>query len=217
MVNMSRYLFSYIIQFILNISFRTSTINIHGKKYLDGAVKSNSPLLLCVWHGRLIYDIYFFKKKQYNLWALISTHRDAEVLANIMKRWKFNLVRGSSTRGWKHAIVEIQKKLKDPTSIVAVTCDGPKGPAKIAKPGSIKLALKNNAQIITMSSTCSKFFEFNSWDNFRIPKPFSKIDIHFSPLLDIDENKLETMGDSEYLTEFISEFEQKIDKEYANG
>ena len=134
-----------------------------------------------------------------------------------MKRWKFNLVRGSSTRGWKHAIVEIQKKLKDPTSIVAVTCDGPKGPAKIAKPGSIKLALKNNAQIITMSSTCSKFFEFNSWDKFRIPTPFSKIDIHFSPPLDIDENKLETMGDSEYLTEFISEFEQKIDKEYANG
>ena len=213
---MVRFLFSYIIQIILNISFQTSTIKIHGKQYLDKAVESSSPLLLCVWHGRLIYDIYFFKNNKYNLWTLISTHRDAEVLAHIMRRWKFNLVRGSSTRGWKHAIVEMQKKLKDPSNIVALTCDGPKGPAKIAKPGSIKLAVKNNAKIITMSSSCSSFFEFNSWDNFRIPKPFSKINIHFSPPLDIDENKMETMGDSEYLTEFITTFEEKIDKEYLN-
>ena len=213
---MRRFLFSYIIQIIINISFKTSSIRIHGKQYLDDVVASNSPLLLCVWHGRLIYDVYFFKNKKYNLWALISTHRDAEVLAHIMKRWNINLIRGSSTRGWKHAIGEMQKKLKDPQSIIAVTCDGPKGPAKIAKPGAIKLAVKNNGKIITMSSTCSRFFEFNSWDKFRIPKPFSKIDLHFSPPMNIDETKMESMQESEYLTEFINEFEQKIDRGDSN-
>jgi len=214
---MRSFLLSYIIQIILNISFKTSRVRIHGKQYLKDTNNSNCPILLCVWHGKLIYDIYFFKNKHYNLWALISSHQDAEVLAKIMKRWKINLIRGSSTRGWKHAIVEIQKKLKDTSSIIAVTCDGPKGPPKIAKPGSVKLALKNNAKIITMTSTSSKFFEFNSWDKLRIPKPFSEIDIHFSPPLDIDENKVNAMGESEYLTKFINQFEQKVDKEYTNG
>jgi len=194
-----------------------SRIKIHGQEHLENANNSNSPILLCVWHGRLIYDVYFFKNKNYNLWALISNHQDAEVLAKIMKRWKFNLIRGSSTRGWKHAIIEIQKKLQNTSSIIAVTCDGPKGPAKIAKPGSVKLALKNNAKIITMTSTSSKFFEFNSWDKLRIPKPFSKIDIHFSPPLDIDEKQVDNMGESEYLTDFINQFEHKIDQEYLNA
>ena len=146
---MHSFLLSYIIQIILNISFKTSQVRIHGKQYLKDTNNSKCPILLCVWHGRLIYDVYFFKNKHYNLWALISSHQDAEILAKIMKRWKINLIRGSSTRGWKHAIVEIQKKLKDTSSIIAVTCDGPKGPAKIAKPGSVKLALKNDAKIIT--------------------------------------------------------------------
>ena len=214
---MRSFLLSYIIQIILNISFKTSQVRIHGKQYLEDTNNSESPILLCVWHGRLIYDVYFFKNKNYNLWALISGHRDAEVLARIMNRWKINLIRGSSTRGWKHAIVEIQKKLQDTSSIIAVTCDGPKGPAKIAKAGSVKLALKNNAKILTMTSVCSKFFEFNSWDKLRIPKPFSKIDIHFSPPLNIDEKQVNEMGESEYLTDFINQFEQKIDKEYLNA
>ena len=214
---MRSYLLSYIIQIILNVSFKTSQIKIHGKEYLEDTNNSNNPILLCVWHGRLIYDVYFFKNKNYNLWALISNHQDAEVLAKIMKRWKFNLIRGSSTRGWKHAIIEIQKKLQNTSSIIAITCDGPKGPEKIAKPGSVKLALKNNAKIITMTSTSSKFFEFNSWDKLRIPKPFSKIDIHFSPPLDIDEKQVDEMGESEYLTNFINQFELRIDREYLNA
>ena len=214
---MKKFVLSYIIQIILNISFRTSKISVNGKDHLDNVIASDFPVLLCVWHARLMYDIYFFKNKKYNLWALISTHSDAEVLAKIMNRWKINLIRGSSTRGWKHAIIELQKKLKDSSNIVAVTCDGPKGPAKLAKPGSVKLAIKNNAKIITMTATSSKFFEFNSWDRLRIPRPFSKINIHFSTPLDIDENQVKTIGEVEYLTEFINQFEQKIDMEYSNG
>ena len=209
-------LLSYIIQIIFNIAFGTSTIKVHGEKYLKDLMKSSSPILLCAWHSRLIYSVYYFKNKDYNLWALISMHRDAEILAKILTRWKLNIIRGSSTKGWKHAIGEMQKKLEDCNNIVAITNDGPKGPPKIAKSGSVKLALQYHAKIITMTATSSKFFEFNSWDKFRIPKPFSAIDIHISPPLEIDENKIETMDDSEYLSDFMNEFEQNIDRKYAN-
>jgi len=213
---MREFLLSYIMQIILNISFRTSKVIIHGQEYLTTENKSNSPVLICTWHTRLIYAVYFFKNPKYNLHALISGHRDAEVLARIMSRWNIKLIRGSSTRGWKHAIVQMQKTLKDSTSVLAVTNDGPKGPPKIAKAGSVKMAIKNNAKMIMITAHSSKFFEFNTWDKFRIPKPFSTINIHLSTPLEIDEEKVSEVGDSEYLTEFMNQFEKDVDQKYSN-
>ena len=69
--------------------------------------------------------------------------------------------------------------LKNPSAIIAITNDGPKGPAKIAKSGSIALALKYNAHIIAMSCCASKYWRLPSWDKTMIPKPFSTIYIQF--------------------------------------
>ena len=136
-------LLSYIIQFILNTVFKTSTINVHGEQYLKDSISSESPTMICVWHCRFLYSVYFLKKNNYNIWALSSTHKDSEILAKVLKRWEVNLIRGSSTTGWKNAIVEMKKKLEDSNSILALTNDGPKGPPKIAKSGSVKLAMKH--------------------------------------------------------------------------
>ena len=208
---------SYIIQIILNIVFKTSTMKIHGEEYLKDSIESISPTMVCSWHSRFFYAIYFLKKNDYNVWALSSTHKDSEVLAKVLKRWKVNLIRGSSTAGWKNVIVQIKDKLQDSNTMIALTNDGPKGPPKIAKPGSVKLAIKQNANIITMTATSSKFFEFNTWDKIRIPKPFSTINIHISKSLPLDEDKINSIGDVEYLSAFMNEFEQNVDREYANG
>ena len=210
-------LLSYIVQIIINISFKTSRVIIHGEEHLINANKSKSPVLICTWHARLIYAVYFFKNPTYNLSALISEHQDAEILAKVMSRWKMKLIRGSSTRGWKRAIIQMQKQLKNTTTVLAVTNDGPKGPPKIAKSGSVKMALKNNAKIIVISGVSSKFFTFNTWDKFRLPKPFSIINIHLSEPLEIDEDEINQNGDSEYLTKLMNNFEKDVDKIYSNG
>ena len=213
---MKRSLLSYIVQVILNIVFKTSKINVHGEQHLKDSITSKSPTMICVWHCRFLYSIYFLQNNNYNVWALSSTHKDSEILAKVLKRWKVNLIRGSSTSGWKNAIIEMKDKLEDSNSIIALTSDGPKGPPKIAKPGSVKLAIKQNANIITMTATSSKFFEFNTWDKLRIPKPFSTIHMHISKPMPIEENKINQMGDVEYLSDFMNEFESSVDREYAN-
>ena len=214
---MKHSILSYLVQFILNIAFKTSKFNIHGEENLKDSIASDSPTMICVWHSRFLYSVYFLKDNNYNIWALSSTHKDSEILAKVLKRWKVNLIRGSSTRGWKNAIVEMKKKLEDSNSIIALTNDGPKGPPRIAKPGSVKLAVKQNANIITMTATASKFFELKSWDKLRIPKPFGTIDLHISAPLPLDENQIDEIGDVKYLSNFMNEFEQKVDREYAGG
>ena len=213
---MKSFFLSYIIQFILNLVFKTSKIIVHGEENLTNSITSDSPTMICVWHSRFLYSVYFLQSNNYNIWALSSTHKDSEVLAQVLKRWKVNLIRGSSTRGWKHAIVEMKEKLNNSDTIIALTNDGPKGPPKVAKPGSVKLAIKQNANIITMTATASSFFEFNTWDKLRIPKPFSTIHMHISKPMPIDEDKIDQMGDVEYLSDFMNEFERSVDREYAN-
>tara|TARA_B100001250_G_scaffold409030_1_gene432545 strand:+ start:560 stop:1204 length:645 start_codon:yes stop_codon:yes gene_type:complete len=210
-------LLSYLVQFILNFVFLTSKIRVHGEQHLKDSISSDHPTMICVWHGRFLYSIYFLQHNNYNVWALSSSHKDSEVLAQALQRWKVNLIRGSSTRGWKHAIVEMTKKLQNSENTLAITNDGPKGPPKIAKPGSVKLAVKYNANMITMTGVSSKYFEFKTWDKLRIPKPFSTIDIHISKPLSIDKDKIEEVGDVEYLSNFMNEFERSVDKKHSNG
>ena len=213
---MKHSILSYLVQIILNIAFKTSKFNVHGEKHLKDSITSNNPTMICVWHSRFLYSVYFLQNNNYDIWALSSTHKDSEILAKVLKRWKVNLIRGSSTRGWKNAIIEMKKKLEDSNNIIAITNDGPKGPPRIAKPGSVKLAVKQNANMITMTATASKFLELKSWDKLRIPKPFGTINLHISAPLPLDENKINESGDVEYLSDFMNEFEQKIDREYVD-
>ena len=83
------------------------------------------------------------------------------------------------------------KVFQNSSSVVAITNDGPKGPPYIAKDGSYKIAKRANAQIISIFGGSTKFWEIESWDRLRIPKPFGTIYIEFSGLMDYsnDQNK----------------------------
>ena len=212
---MKNSIISYLVQIILNVAFKTSKINVYGEQHLKDSLESDNPTMVCVWHSRFIYSVYFLHDNNYDIWALSSTHEDSEILAKVLQRWKVNLIRGSSTRGWKNAIVEMKKKLEDSSSIIAITNDGPKGPPRIAKQGSVKLAIKQNANMITMTATASKFFELKSWDKLRIPKPFGTINMHISKPLPLDQDKINEVGEVEYLSNFMNGFEEQVDREYA--
>ena len=127
---------------------------------------------------------YYFKIIQLNLWAISSTHRDSQMMAKILTKWGFKLIKGSSTRGWMSVLRTMLRLFKKPNSIIAVTNDGPKGPPLIAKEGSVKAAIKANAQIIAVSGEAEKFWSLPSWDQTIIPKPFTTIHIQYSTVFD---------------------------------
>ena len=131
--------------------------------------------------------------------------------ASFLKRSSFNLIKGSSTRGWKNVIKQMLKVFTSSDSIIAITNDGPKGPPKSAKLGSYKIAVKSGAQIIAISCISTKFWKAMSWDGLRIPKPFGTIYIDFSQPMNINENYSE-INNADALTLFINEHLIKIDK-----
>jgi len=208
------YILSVLLQFFLFVLFRTNKWHVTGLDRLRNAINNERPILLCSWHSRFLYAVYFFNKnKMSNLWAISSTHEDSQIMAHFLKRASIKLIRGSSTRGWDNVIKSMLTILKKRDSIIAITNDGPKGPPRKAKLGSYKIAIKSKAQIISISCNSTKYWEAKSWDKLRIPKPFGKIYIDFSnPMVVTDQIKDLEHSDnlSAFLNNNLDALDQKI-------
>ena len=150
----------------------TAKISWGGKEIVDEMIESNRPFIICAWHN----DIYFstWLLKEMNLTALISSSRDGEYINQVLNGFGFRAVRGSSTRGGIGATKQLVRCLKEGQSI-AITPDGPQGPIYKVQEGIIALAKMTGVPIIPWRYEGNSCWNLNSWDNHKIPKPFSKI------------------------------------------
>ena len=172
--NLPSFVFSPIVQLCLFGIFLTCRWKIHNIDSFNIARKNNRPVLLCCWHSRFVLVARYFKKIKLPIWAVSSTHRDSEIMGSILSQWGFELIKGSSTRGWNNVLKSMMRIFENNSSVIAITNDGPKGPPHVAKKGSVSLAIKKKVQIIAVSGTASSFYSLPSWDKTKIPKPFSK-------------------------------------------
>jgi len=217
------YLWSYLGQAMFAFVYRTSNWKIRGEEHFSKAIESGKPILLCVWHGRFSFPAFWLAKNRIHAYAIASRHGDAAIIARIFKRWGFGLIRGSSSRGsedkgGRDVIREMARIFDVPgTSIIAVTNDGPKGPPRIAKPGSIAIALKKDVQIITITGTASEYKVFGSWDKFRIPKPFSTVYLNIAPLLEMPSKKLSSTEEIKYLSDYMNKYQDEVDAWAGNN
>ena len=150
----------------------TAKISWVGKEIVDDMIDSSHPFIICAWHN----DIYFstWLLKEMNLTALISSSRDGEYINHVLSGFGFRAVRGSSTRGGIGAMKQLVRCLKEGQS-TAITPDGPQGPIHKVQEGIIALAKMTGAPIIPWRYEGNSCWNLNSWDNHKIPKPFSKI------------------------------------------
>lgn len=129
-----------------------------------------------IWHNRLlIFPIVlrrFFPNRGGA--ALISASRDGDLLADAIKRFDFDVVRGSSSRLGASAIRQLSEVLASRQDVV-ITPDGPRGPAYELGPGIVYLAQKTGNAVLPMNLEYSSCWRFKSWDKFIVPRPFAKI------------------------------------------
>ncbi len=211
------YVWSYLGQIMFAAVYRTSRWKVSGEEHFNAAIASGKPIMLCVWHGRFSFPAFWLAKNHFHAHAITSRHGDAAIIARIFKRWGFGLIRGSSSRGSKNkggrdVIREMNRIFDTPgSSIIAVTNDGPKGPPRIAKQGSLAIALKKDVQIITITGSATRYIEFNSWDKFRIPKLFSTVHLKIAPLLIMPSEKLTSEEKVKYLSDYINKYQVEVD------
>ena len=204
------FLLSLLGRWIFQLLFFLNKISITGEENLLKLIKSGKPIMLCVWHGRLLFPSWYIRHHT-TLHIISSRHADSEILAHILRKWGYGLIRGSTNKGGMNVIKEMTT-IFNKGGMIAVTNDGPKGPARIAKSGSIGLAIKNNVKIITVTGSATKYWQVKSWDRFMLPKPFGKIQIVVSAPMKITEQLSTSDDEVRFLSEFINYYQDKADR-----
>lgn len=136
--------------------------------------------IFAFWHNRILALPQYFRQHspKARMACLTSASKDGAIIAAVMDSFGISSIRGSSSRGGKRAFVHMLSTLRAGTSI-SITPDGPRGPVYELNPGVVRLAAKSGKMLVPVQVEYSGYWELKSWDRFRIPKPFSKITIHF--------------------------------------
>jgi lysophospholipid acyltransferase (LPLAT)-like uncharacterized protein len=132
------------------------------------------PGVYAFWHRCLLAGAWRFRN--YGLTILISRSFDGELIARTVEQLGFVAIRGSSSRDGAPGLRNMQRAYLA-GQYCAITADGPRGPAMVAKPGVAQLAQLVNTTVSTCYVHPHSAWQLRSWDRFLIPKPFSRVTI----------------------------------------
>lgn len=166
---------------LLQVWARTLRFTIDDRAGLIGT-PPNERYIGALWHNRLL--LFPFVLKRYlparRGAALISASRDGGILADLIERFDFEVVRGSSSRQGASAIRQLSEVIASGRDVV-ITPDGPRGPAYQLGQGIIYLAQQSGAEVVPVNMEYSSSWRVKSWDRFILPKPFSKVRVILAP------------------------------------
>ena len=132
------------------------------------------PVVFCLWHAELLCHMWNFRKQ--GIVVLISEHGDGEIAARAAESMGYRTIRGSSRRGAERALLALAREAEDGAH-VAVTPDGPRGPAESFAPGALIAAHRAGAPVVLLRAHVNRAWRLRSWDRFIIPKPFARVTI----------------------------------------
>ncbi len=161
---------------LLRTLARTWRIRVHG-------TLPHQPCVVAFWHGEMLPVWYLFRALRPT--AVVSMSKDGQLLSNLLKEWGYTVVRGSSSRGGSEVLAEIASRASH--DVVLLTPDGPRGPARVAKPGCVVAAHRANVPLVLVRITAGTRYVFSrSWDRFQLPAPFSRITVHVASPIVVD-------------------------------
>ncbi|HEY7897012.1 MAG TPA: lysophospholipid acyltransferase family protein [Gemmatimonadaceae bacterium] len=165
---------------LLYSTYRVREINATGWRTLRA---NHVPFVFALWHGQMLPLVV--KHRSQGVRILISEHRDGELIAQIAQRLGLAAIRGSTTRGAARALLAMCDALQSGAQ-VAVTPDGPRGPARSFATGAIVAAHRASAPIVAIGVSASSAWHLKSWDSFMIPKPFARVTVAYSDPMYVD-------------------------------
>ncbi|MBC7427372.1 MAG: lysophospholipid acyltransferase family protein [Bacteriovorax sp.] len=179
----------YIITRLFHMSYR---YRFNNNSVLQTLKNNHQNFIFAIWHQNLFAGILAQTGHQHIV--IVSKSNDAEPVAFTCKHLGHLVVRGSSRKGSvdkngqaaKEEMIECLKKGHPG----AVTVDGPKGPAFKVKPGIIDMAKKSKALLVPYVVCPKSYWQFKSWDSFKLPKPFSKILVSYGEPIAVCENNI---------------------------
>jgi len=158
--------------------FATTRSEPRGEEHYLRFRRQGAPVIFVFWHGQMLPLVHHHRNE--GVVVLVSEHADGEYITRVIERHGFGTVRGSSTRGATKGLKGLIRAARAGKDL-ALTPDGPRGPARVFKPGALAVAQATGLPIIPLAAGASRGWRFHSWDGFLVPRPFSRIRIEYGP------------------------------------
>lgn len=183
----SRFL-AYPIRGLIRLLLLTCRFTLKGVENLQVPGKA----IIMLWHSRLVLIgpslLKAAPKKTFC--AFISNSKDGDLIAAYTTSYSIGRVIRVPHDAKDAALKALIKRIKYTNDIAIITPDGPRGPANKLKPGVALAAKETGAQVIPFSWEASSYWELNTWDKMRIPKPFSHITAIFGAPIALSQDSL---------------------------
>jgi lysophospholipid acyltransferase (LPLAT)-like uncharacterized protein len=181
-------------------------LEVSGEHRVSRLRSAGERIIYAVWHGSLLTPLWHRRRQGITL--LVSAHRDGTTLADAARRWGYDIAFGSSTRGGSGALRSVVRALARGGE-VAFTPDGPRGPARVAKPGAVAAAQHGDAFIVPIGAAAEAAWSASSWDAFTVPSPFSRVRLVYGEPFRVPPGSAELAWGTAHLGEAISQAERE--------
>jgi lysophospholipid acyltransferase (LPLAT)-like uncharacterized protein len=147
----------------------------------------DKPWVLAFWHGQQ-FALHRWPRRR-RLAVMVSLSDDGELQASALRRLRYVIVRGSSSRSGANGLKGIVRRMRE-GSDSAFAVDGPRGPRGVVRDdgdrvGAILAARIAGGVVVPFASACSSAWVFaRAWDRFELPRPFSRVAVALGPPLD---------------------------------
>jgi len=207
-----------IIFLYMKLVYHSSKKTFVGDDHVVEMIRKKRPMILCMWHHSLMmmpFVVIKAKKVEpsFNTMALASKHGDGRFVSAIMSKFNFVNIFGSTqsnkggirkaSRGIDLAnFRKLFQGLKSGLNL-AITPDGPRGPK--CKINSHIATISRISEVPLLPSSCviSRNKKLKTWDEFRIPLPFSHIVYAFEDFIWVDKDASEE--DTQKINQLLEE------------
>lgn len=152
--------------------------SVSGQEHLDAVTRDGKAFIPCCWHQRLYACVGFLAyAPKVKLGFIISPSRDGELVARMVQGLGLRIIRGSASRTGAQALRDLHQIITAESVCPMLHPDGPRGPAREFKPGTLMLGQWSQAPMLPLAYACDRYWQIRSWDQLIIPKPFARVAI----------------------------------------
>lgn len=133
------------------------------------------PCVVAFLHGEQLPMIALHRGL--GLVGMASRSKDGQLVADVLARLGYAVIRGSTSRGGVEALRAAERALRE-GGRPAVAVDGPRGPLGTVHPGAEALARRADVPVVYGRVTTSGW-RARSWDRFVVPWPFARVAVRY--------------------------------------
>jgi len=154
----------------------------------------DAPRLAAFYHCDILVAAWYYRDRGFS--TAVSRSRDGDLIAALLGALGYRApARGSSSRGGAAALHHLVRML-DSGVTLSLQTDGPRGPARVSKPGIVALARLSGVAITPVAFSARPCLRFRSWDRTLLPLPFARVVCHYGAPIEVPSDADQEMEEA---------------------